>query len=219
MSKELDRMNKKIIVAVCVLIGILLLFGISKGCQSCSQKKIAGLSEQIETLKEDFVPMQFEIVKNAGSRIKVKVAFCDIVTEKKVSKAKTFDLEGEELNVDFQVIELDGKNFVFFPCGLYSDKIPLAESLPLFDLYDQKGFPAIYGGIVESNPSKSERVSLEKELTTYFDLVKSGETSLSKEQYGTAVHELKNISRFKKGFVYNVLCHPHTGGIEIVKAD
>ena len=34
-----------------------------------------------------------------------------------------------------------------------------------------------------------------------------------------AVHELKNISRFKKGFVYNVLCHPHTGGIEIVKAD
>ena len=212
-------MEKKVVIGVCAVVAILLLFGITKSCLSCSQKKITELSEQVESLKEDCVPMQFEIIKRKDSKIKVKVVFCDVVSGKKVSKAKTFDLDGNELNIDFQVVKLAKKNFIFFPCGLYSDKIPLAESVSLCDLYDKKGFPEIYNGIVDLNAKKSARKDLTEELSTYFEFVKSGDQSLLKEQYGTAVHDLKHVRQFKKGQIYNVLCHPHTGGIEIVKAN
>jgi hypothetical protein len=35
------------------------------------------------------------------------------------------------------------------------------------------------------------------------------------EQFGSAVHNMPGISEFKKGYTYSIVCHPHTGGIEI----
>lgn len=218
-----DENKRKILIAAAAVAVILIFFGAIKCCLSSTEKKIAELSEQIETLKEDFVPMQFEIVKRGDSEIKVKVVFCDVVTGKKVSKAKVFELQGNELNLDFQVIRLSKKNYVFYPSGLYTDKIPLAESECLHGLYDKNGFPSIYSGIIDPVIEKADRDSLTRELKNYYEIVKSGEVPegavKGKNQYGTAVHDLKHIRQFKKGVVYSVLCHPHTGGIEIVKAD
>lgn len=214
-----DETKRKILIAAAVVAVILIFFGAIKCCLSGTEKKILELSEQIETLKEDFVPMQFEIVKKKDSEIKVKVVFCDVITGKKVSKAKTYSLYGDELNLDFQVIRLSKKNYVFYPSGLYTDKIPLAESERLHDLYDKNGFPSIYRGLVDPLIEKADRDNLTKELKNYYEIVKSGVETQSKNQYGTAVHDLKTIRQFKKGVVYSVLCHPHTGGIEIVKAD
>lgn len=208
---------------ILIVLGLLAVFAtVTKICLSCSEKRIADLTEQVEALKEDCVPMRFEILKKKDSQITVKVAFYDIVTGNKVGKSDTFELNGEELNVDFQIIKLSPNNFIFFPSGLYTDMIPLAESKPLYKLYEKQGFPLIYEGIADTS-SKAGKKNLKQELCQYLalstTLVNTEKESGKKELYGTSIHDFKTISQFKKGFVYKVLCHPHTGGIEIVKED
>lgn len=215
---------KKLAVGVCTVAAVAALAVGTKKYLESTDKKVAELEERVAFMKEDCVPLRFEIVQKKGSEIQVKVSMYDVQTEKKVGRSGTFTLSGDELHVDSQVIKLSDENFIFFPCGLYTDAMAMADSEKLYALYDENGFPSIYAGVVNMKDdgtavSQDDRVALGKELTGYFTLVKNGGESQSAEQYGTAIHELKSISQFKTGFVYELLCHPHTGGVEIRKAD
>ena len=215
---------KKLAVGVCTVAAVAALAIGTKKYLEGTGKKIAELEDRVAYMKEDCVPLRFEIVQKKNSEIQVKVSMYDVQTEKKVGRSGSFTLAGEELHVDSQVIKLSDENFIFFPCGLYTDAMALTDSEKLYPLYDENGFPSIYGGVIDalddgSAVSQDDRVALGKELTGYFSLVKDGGESQSTEQYGTAIHELKSISQFKAGFVYELQCHPHTGGIEIRKAD
>lgn len=214
----------KITAGVCVLATVALLAVGTKRYLESTDRKVAELEERVAYMKEDCVPMRFEIARKKDSAIDVKVSMYDVQTGKKVGKASEFSLSGEELNVDFQVIKLSDGNFLFFPSGLYTDTMSLAESEKLYSLYDENGFPLIYSGVIDtkddgSEASQEDRVALGKALSDYFAVVKEGSQSQAEEQYGTAIHDLKTIAQFKTGFVYELLCHPHTGGIEIKKAD
>ena len=70
----------------------------------------------------------------------------------------------------------------------------------------------------EGNPlDKDGTEQIRSQLSDYLNIVQKGAASSETEQHGVAVHDLKSVSEFKKGFVYKVVCHPHSGGIEIVK--
>ncbi len=189
-----------------------------------TDRKVAELEDRVAYMKEDCVPMRFEIVQKRDSDMEVKVSMYDVVTDKKVGRSGSFTLSGQELNIDLQVIKLSENNFIFFPSGLYTDLMAMTDSEKLYSLYDENGFPSIYSAAIDvaedgSAMAQEDRVALGKELSDYFSLVKAGQEGGGEEQYGTAVHDLHTISQFKTGFVYNVLCHPHTGGIDIQKAD
>ncbi len=215
---------KKVIITVFVLACMLGGTSCVKQLLAKTEAKVAQLEERIAYMKEDCVPMRFEILEKKGDKMKVKTAFYDVSTDKKVGRNGTFELEGEELNVDFQILKLSEESFLFFPCGLYTNFMPMSESLKLYDLYGEDGFPDIYGSVIDGNAdgealSEKDRAALQSAISSYFTATMAGGQSEAAEQYGTAVHDLKTVSQFKTGFVYKVLCHPHTGGIEIVKAD
>lgn len=214
--------GSKITAGVCVLATAALLAVGTKRYLESTEKKIAELEERVASMKEDCVPMRFELVQKTDSAMSVQVSMYDVQTGNSAGKSKVFDLSGEELNVDFQVIKLSDENYIFFPYGLYTDTMRMVDSEKLFALYDENGFPAIYAGLIDAkddgaDSSQEDRLALSKTLTDYFAVVKEGAQSQAEEQYGTAIHDLKTISQFKTGFVYEVLCHPHTGGIEIRK--
>ncbi len=215
---------KKLAVGVCTVAAVAALTIGTKKYLESTDKKVAELEAQVAFMKEDCVPMRFEIVQKKDAQIQVKVLMYDVRTDQSVGRTGTFTLPGEELHVDSQIIKLSDGNFIFFPCGLYTDMMAMTESEKLYALYDENGFPSIYSASIATRKDGSEvpqddRVALGKELSGYFSLVKDGGESQSAEQYGTAIHDLKTIAQFKPGFVYELLCHPHTGGIEIKKAD
>lgn len=167
-----------------------------------SQKK-DNLLQQIAVLQEEISPLEFEISSKNDGEIKLRTVFYDL-NGKKVG-SQNIKVTGEELNFDFQVIKLAEDSFLFFPCGIYTEQIALADSVKVFDAYNNGGFPEIYNGI------ENEKLNL------YFQLTMDGKKDFDADVHGIAVHDIKNISQFKKGFVYKVICHPHTGAIEIIR--
>lgn len=224
-SKEKDVSKKKDVFKKVVFILFALLVVAGAGFFSCwSEKTVMKLEAQVARMKEEIVPVRFEILEKKDGKIKVKVAVYDCGEEgKRVGSSQVFELDGEELNIDFQVVKFSDSNYLFFPVGLYTDRMALADSLKIFDLYNNEDFPAIYDSLVLANAADNSSLStgsqqaLQEELANLFAIVRNDKRSVSKEQYGMAVHDMKSISQFKKGFVYKVLCHPRTGGIEIVK--
>lgn len=181
-----------------------------------TQETIVRLEAQIAFMEEDCVPLRFEVVRRDADEIEIAAAAYDCTTGRRTGESRTFVLRGEELFVDFQIIRLSEKDYVFFPSGLYTDTMALQDAEKLFSLYDDNGFPSIYKGLAETL-SGAERAEVESQLSQYFDMIKNGWQGSSSGQFGTSVHDLKSVAQFKQGFTYKVLCHPHTGGIEIVK--
>ena len=215
---------KKIVLPACVVAAVSLLAVGTKLYVERTGRKVAELQERVSYMKEECVPMRFEIAWKRDSRMQVKVSMYDVMTGQKVGRSGSFELPGEELHVDFQVVRLSEGNFIFFPCGLYTDAMALAQSEKLYSLYDENGFPSIYGASIGGREDGTEigqedRVALGKEFSAYFARVKDGGDDGADGQYGTALHELRSISQFKSGFVYSVLCHPHTGGIDLRRDD
>lgn len=202
-------MSKKVkfgFIAVAVAIVLVMLSNIIRGC---SERKKVELEQQIDFLTEDFSPMAFEISKNSNSEIKLKTVFYDIEGNKVGSQ--NVKLNGEELNFDFQVIKLSDKSFIFFPCGIYTEQIAINDAVKIAESYNNDGFPEIYNGILELEDDKGKKLDLTSKntitetLEMYFSMVMDGQTEFDTEAHGVAVHDIKNVSQFKKGFVYEVI--------------
>lgn len=215
-------MSKKVKYGSIALAVAILLVLVSNMIRSCTERQKVELQQQISVLTEQFIPMRFEISKYNDSEIKLKTVFYDL-NDKKVG-SQSVQLQGNELNFDFQVIKLSDSSFIFFPCGIYSELIAINDSIKVFDSYNDKGFPKIYNGILEIKDQNGKKLdsasknAISDEIQLYFSMVKDGITQFGEnEAHGVAVHDIKNVSQFKKGFVYKVICHPHTGAVEIVK--
>lgn len=214
-------MSKKVKYGFIAVIVAVLLVMLSNVIRGCSERRKVELEQQIDFLTEEFSPMAFEISKNSNSEIKFKVVFYDINGNKVGDKV--LKLDGEELNFDFQVIKLSDKSFLFFPCGIYTDQIPLNDAVNITDAYNNGGFPEIYNGLLELEDENGKKLDLASKtnitdsIEMYFSMVMDGQTEFATDAHGVAVHDIKKVYEFKKGFVYQVICHPHTGGIEIIK--
>ena len=216
-------MDKKIKIGGISALGVaILLVIVTNIIHSHSEEKLVKLEEQVTYLTEEFTPMEFEISKYNNGEIKLKSVFYDMEGGKVGNK--TFNLKGNELNFDFQVINIAPESYLFFPCGLYTDEMAMADSIKVFDAYNKNDFPEIYEGITEVKDkegkeiNKASKKEIEEQLSLYFKLTMDGVSEFTQaDAHGVAVHDIKNVSSFKKGFVYKVVCHPHTGAIEIVK--
>lgn len=216
-------MNKKIKIGGLITFAVVvILVVVTNIIHSASEKNIVELTEHIAYLEEEFTPMEFEISKYNDGDIKLKCVFYNM-DGKKVG-SKNVALNGNELNFDINVVKMDEDSFIFFPCGIYSEEMALADSIKIYDAYNDDGEPEIYEGITDiendngKKLSKKSKESIMEELKLYFALMISNESPNStKEVHGVAVHDIKNVNSFKKGFVYKVVCHPHTGAVEIVR--
>ena len=213
-------MNKKSVFMLLVF-GFILLAAATVGCiLKFQEREIARLEDQIQYLEEEFVPMKFEIQEKKDSVISVKTKYYDMDGNEVGSSS--VKLSGSELNFDFEVIQFSEKAFIFFPSGIYTDTMALVDKAVISGDYEKNGFPRIYDGMklydAEGNPlDKDGTEQIRSQLSDYLNIVRKGAASSETEQHGVAVHDLKSVSEFKKGFVYKVVCHPHSGGIEIVK--
>lgn len=204
-------MDGKGIILIIVL-ALVVLGGVLIGVHSCQNNEIQTLENQVEYLEKEYVPMEFEITKKTDSDIKLKAVFYDLDGDKVGSKS--IKIEGNELNIDFRTKKISEHGYLFFPYGIYSDKVPMSDSIKLYDEYDNKGFPAIYNGIADiedkegEEPNKKSKKNIKEDLKTEFSDIKNIETG------GIALHDLENISNFKKNTIYKVVCHPHSGTLD-----
>ena len=117
-------------------------------------------------------------------------------------KSKSLDFNGRTYNVfdDGKIIGPSGKELKWH--------------------YDKDGYPAIYSnleGHSKEDLDKDSVIAIYTEVKDYFTLAKDSMTESMKNMHGVAVHDLQSLADFKIGFVYQLLCHPHSGGVEIVR--
>lgn len=210
-------MKKKLLIILSIIVLLLIATYIFISYQ---EKKIKNLQSQITYLEDEFIPMAFEISSNSNSEIKLKTVFYNLDGEKVGSK--NLKLNGDELHIDFKVIDFSDDNYLFFPYGMMTDKMAATDIIPIYDAYDHNDFPEIYEGITELKDEngnvadKTSKEKIEKDLKNKFMFIKTGQEDFSGDSHGVAIHDIKSISEYKKGFVYEIICHPHTGAIESV---
>ena len=188
--------------------------------QGWQEVKISNLQNMIAELEEEYVPLRFEMT-GSGDGKSVNVSFLDL--NGSVIREKEIDVNGTEAHFDFKVIELppvkdsDSQQFMFFPYKFYSEKTAPEDGLSLYDLYNKSGFPAIYTGFEKSLSTENYIYKNEytQKLSETFGCILNEETEKLSGFFGNAVHDANNIFEFKKGYTYSLVCHPHTGAIEV----
>lgn len=200
----------------------------NKIIQKKQEQKIANLENMIADLKDELIPIKFKVEKIKHDKTFIRLLFLDLAGNK--IKEEKLSLTGNEIHFDFQVVKLrdkkiaSGKNknqtleqFLFYPYKIYSENIKPNDGIDLCRLYNKNNFPSIYKGfesfLNEDNKKYSNAYS--KKLTQTFEYILNDELGKLAEQFGSAVHNMPGISEFKKGYTYSIVCHPHTGGIEI----
>ena len=162
--------------------------------------------------------MQYKVKKNKNSEIQIEVKYLDL-EGKEASKRQSYNLSGEEIHFDFTVIKLNEKNYLFFPKTLYTNTIAPENGTNLTAHYSEKAYPVIYNKLekfVKADDSKNLKLYKE-EISHLFSLVESENVDMINDKFGNAVHNMNGITEFKKGYSYKIICHPHTGSIEIQK--
>lgn len=191
------------------------------GCALISnhqKEEIERLENVVSELKEEICPMQFKVLKSKNSEVQIEVKYIDLEGKETV-KRQTYNLSGEEIHFDFTVIKLNEKNYLFFPKTIYSNTMAPEAGINLTASYSTGSYPAIYNKLekfVKQNDSKNLKVYKE-EISHLFSLVQTENVDMISEKFGNAVHNMKGITEFKKGYSYKIICHPHTGSIEIQK--
>lgn len=195
------------------------------GCKLVSrfqEERINELTEAIEYVKDETVPMEFSIKESSKGKKEVTVGFYDLAG--KYIGRKSIKIEGNDIYLEFRVIKLDSKNYMFFPYVIYSNSVSSEEGEKIIGLYKgNENFPAIYRQIetfFDKNKIDPEKLQTYKEkITELYGYVLEDKLDLVEDQFGSAVHdyEKQGITKFKNGYTYQVICHTHTGSIEVQK--
>lgn len=209
--------KKNSIIIIGILSFIVMCF---VGCKIISyqqQEQIYHLENIIAELKQELVPLKFKVLKSSENEIEIETSFYDL--EDKCFAKKQLKLDGEELFFDFQVIKLDKNNYMFFPTKVYTNLMAPENGIDLTNFYNNKGFPEIYNKLENflSDENKKTYSAYKEKIVSVFNYVREDNLDFIDEQFGNAVHDMKEISKFKKGYSYKIICHPHTGSIEIQK--
>ncbi|MFN8254829.1 MAG: hypothetical protein U0W24_04015 [Bacteroidales bacterium] len=167
-------------------------------------KKIKNLEEKIALLKEEHVPLRFRISEKTNDSVFLTLKFYN-ASNKEINSLNTA-LPGQELSFDFQVVPVKGR-YVAFPSKIFSNVIAAANGEELYKYYDKEGFPGVF-----YNDSLDQ--DLKTVLTDLFTKIKTGETDSLENNFGSMVHDIKNLKSFLPDVVYAIVCHTK-GGIEI----
>lgn len=200
--------------SVSVLVVIMLLVGlVAISCVGANwilkyqRAKIANLSEQIISLKEEICFTKFKILDRKENSMKVDIRFYDF--EEHLVASTVIPLAGNRLFLDFSVIKTDENSYLFFPIKVFSDQISAEEGIDLLELYNHNGYPAIYN----KWKLKAEQ---QRYLCDLYEQLRLGK-KINTEFFGSALHDLASVADFQEGVVYEVVCHPHQGGVEVIR--
>ncbi len=181
---------------------------------------IRSLEAQIARMEETIVPVRFKVTARTQNSISADLRFYDL-SGNTVGK-RSVTVRGQELHIDVAAYSVAEHSWLFFPYAVFSDEIAPADGVLLSDAYDDEGFPLLYAKLPAQKKQAAADEAFKESLTAVFSVVKGdaaaeNERLLQENQaFGSAVHDIKELSGFKVGVVYRILCHPHTGGAEIV---
>lgn len=174
------------------------------------QERIVSLKESAFLLKETWTPLRFKVVDRRPDEFTLQIKLYnqkgpDAGESGLIAEAE-WTLPGQELFVDFTTLQVGEDLYLSFPHALFTDLLPPAQGKLLHDLYDDHGFPAVFGGQGMSDEEKEPLIKV-------FQAVKKGEL-ISSRHFGNAVHDMKQLKSFREGYVYRVDCR-RKGGIEV----
>jgi len=219
-------MKKHSLFFILILIFFVLNFSSCSLIQKRQKKKITNLEEMISELQSETIPLKFKVQKNSNNEIELIIFFLDL--NGNIIRQEPITIQGKELHFDFQVIELHNntkakkseqiisKQYLFYPYKIYTDIIPPIDGIKLCPYYQENGFPAIYKGFESylSDKNMKFKNAYEQKMTQTFEYVLNEDLENLTNQFGNAVHDMKEISSFKKGYTYSLVCKTHTGSIE-----
>lgn len=202
---------KRGVVFFCVLLLVVASVAIScVGAQwilKYQKAKIVSLSNEIASLKEEIAFTKFKIISRKAGSMTVDIRFYDL--EENLVASTVTPLKGEQLFLDFTVIKNDENSYLFFPVKVFTDQISAELGLDLLELYNHNGYPAIYHQWKLNDRQKHY-------IGALYEQLRLGKKVFS-ESFGSAVHDLASIADFQENTVYQVVCHPRQGGVEIIK--
>lgn len=168
------------------------------------KKQIKRLETKLDFLKEETLSLQFRINERTDDSIRLSVKFFDL--DGVVLSKHDVAIGGKELFFDFIVLKEDDR-FVAFPYLIFSDEIAPDQGVDLSTMYVRDGLPEIFTYSAISRRQKDALIQLMKKINAHdydkFD-----------DQFGSAVHDIKQIKNFQTGTVYSIISHTK-GGLEI----
>ncbi len=186
-----------LVVILVVAVGLVLF-------TKAQREKLASLKSSIAQLKEEHVPLRFQIASRSEHGLKTKIKLYDMddteITTTEIA------MEGESLFWDFVCVPVAGK-YIAFPNLVFTEVVPAEQGLSLFSYYDRDGFPQVFA-------KKDMSESLKADLRGLFSRLKQG--GMPSDAFGNAVHDIKEFKSFETGIVYKVVARLQ-GGIEIVE--
>jgi hypothetical protein len=199
-----ERKNLRLKVWFIALSAVLIAFGGLSFFVILQKARLSGLESSISSMKEESVPLRFQVMARSGGGIEVKFKFYD--EDGKVISVVEHSMAGESLFLDFSTIPVGGR-FIAFPKAAFTESIPAEKGISLLEYYDKDGFPQIFASKALDRKTKDGLSAL------YLQLKLGRQPGGS---FGNAVHDIKEIKEFRIGTVYRAVARKK-GGIEIVE--
>ncbi len=166
--------------------------------------EIARLEKNIQSLKDEIVPIRFMVLERDKGMVKARVRLYDLAGAEVDLLEMTWP--GTELSFDFSVVPAAGR-YLAFPRRIFTDRLAPSSGTNLYPRYDRDGFPAVFEGAEFGRFGR-------KRLTELFEALK--EDREPSGSFGSVVHDIARIAAFEPGIVYKVVLRPK-GGIEILE--
>ncbi|MDR2808336.1 MAG: hypothetical protein LBB43_04930 [Spirochaetaceae bacterium] len=197
------------------------------------QRRIEEKEARVKELQETLIPLRFKLKERAGDTLTVGFQFYSLAVEnidtvddmedlaggKEIGPLHSFTLEGTELFID--CLKFHNKGFLpvdpdalfVFPYRIFTDLIPPDNGIMIVDLYDEDGFPAIFNSFDLDAQDKERLLQVYQQLKKYGTIT---DPALQNEISGNALHDMKNISRFRVDRWYDLVVHIKKGSLEFV---
>jgi len=191
-----------------------------RGSVSSQRQRITYLEGLSTRLRAETIPLKFMVISRDGGEIRARVKIYDLAGREVAALEKAWP--GSQLYIDILLFpirsEKDAGNadsWLAFPYRIFTDKLPASSGTILFDAYDDGGFPEVLGGM---DLSAGERAAVISSFAAARRSAGAGSpaTEGAKGAFGSAVHEVSELSRFEVGTVYRVICRIK-GGVEIME--
>lgn len=198
MKRQGSGLFMAVVVALAlVFLGITVLTALQKA-------EIARLEKNIQSLKDEIVPIRFMVLERDKGMVKARVRLYDLAGAEVDLLEMTWP--GTELSFDFSVVPAAGR-YLAFPRRIFTDRLAPSSGTNLYPRYDRGGFPAVFEGADFGRFGR-------KRLAELFEALK--EDREPSGAFGSVVHDIARIAAFEPGIVYKVVLRPK-GGIEILE--
>lgn len=218
------KKRKKTIILIAlgiVIAGTFLFFSLLPSISVGREKVLMGKTRELKELKETFVPLRFRVTQRENGAIKAEFRFYSMIVDdienidmeifsqdKEIAEPRFIEIAGNELFID--CIKIPNNNRLpyspeilwVFPYRIFSDTVAPENALPLFQWYNNDGFPSIFNALEIEDADK-------KTLADIYANVQIADM-------GNALHDLGKVARFRLNVWYDLAVHSKKGSLEFI---